>query len=165
LYDEILVVVGTEQQKEQVQAHMGGLVILVDRVQCVGPLAGIMTGASFARNEYCQILPVDSPLSNREVLRELASHATGHDAAVPKWPDGRIEPLHSVFRAKAAAREAELLIGHGDYSVISVINALPNIRYVRVDQLRQLDPDLDTFANANTKSDIDKIASKLERTR
>ena len=102
---------------------------------------------------------------NWEVLHELASHATGYDAAVPRWHDGRIEPLHSVYRAKAAAREAELLIRQGDYSVISLVNSFPNTRYVDIGQLRQLDPDLDTFANVNTRDDIEKIANKLGRAR
>jgi molybdopterin-guanine dinucleotide biosynthesis protein A len=73
-----------------------------------------------------------------------------------------MEPLHGVYRSTSTAKEAEALIEQGDYSVISLIRALTNVRHVAIDQLRKLDPDLDTFANINTRDDLIIIISKLK---
>jgi molybdopterin-guanine dinucleotide biosynthesis protein A len=73
-----------------------------------------------------------------------------------------MEPLHGVYRSTSTAKEAEALIEQGDYSVISLIRALTNVRHVAIDQLRKLDPDLDTFVNINTRDDLIMIISKLK---
>ncbi|MGA8856058.1 MAG: molybdenum cofactor guanylyltransferase, partial [Candidatus Bathyarchaeia archaeon] len=72
-------------------------------------------------------------------------------------------PLHGVYRVESAAREAERLIREGRRSVISLVRSISNVRYVDIDELRGLDPDLDTFANINTREDLKKIISKLKR--
>lgn len=164
LYKEIIIVVGTELQREQIQRHLEGLTVIIDRVSEVGPLGGIMTGASCTDMEYCQILPADSPLPNRRVLNYLAACVNAQNAVVPVWPDGRLEPLHGVYRAKKAAMEAEFLITKGDYAVISLVRSL-NARTISIEELRQFDMELETFLNVNTREDIDKIAGKLPHTR
>ena len=162
LYEELFVVVGTELQREQIRSHMKQkIVILTDRVLGVGPLGGILAGASSANNEYCQILPVDSPLPVSGVLIHLADCAKGYEAAIPTWPDGRLEPLHGVYKANKAVEEAEHLVSLHDYSIISLVHALTNTCFVSIETLRALDPDLETFANVNTREDIEKITSKL----
>jgi molybdopterin-guanine dinucleotide biosynthesis protein A len=77
------------------------------------------------------------------------------------WKDGRLEPLHGVYRVETA-REAERLIGEGCHSVISLVRSLGNVRYVGINEFRGLDPDLDTFANINIREDLKKIISKLK---
>lgn len=162
LYQEIVVIAGTEWQRKEISERLNQLTILIDRIPSKGPIGGIMTGAMFAHTEYCQIIPVDSPLPNPQVLRQLDARAHGFDGAVPAWPDGRIEPLHGVYRAELAAKEAERLIRRGEHSVVSLVRALPNVRYVSIDELRQLDPDLETFANVNTRDDLESMIKKLK---
>jgi molybdopterin-guanine dinucleotide biosynthesis protein A len=65
-----------------------------------------------------------------------------------------------VYRSTSTAKEAEALIGQGDYSVISLIRTLTNVRHVAIDQLRKLDPD--TFANIISRDDLIMIISKLK---
>lgn len=161
LYEEILVVVGTDAQRQQIQERLTQTKVVTDRIAGVGPLGGILTGAQQCHHKYCQILPVDSPLPARQILQQLLASAQGYDAVVPRWVDGRLEPLHAVYRTDTAAREAERLIEEGKHSVISLIESLCNVRYVDVDELRELDPDLDTFANVNTPEDLEKVIVKL----
>jgi len=164
LYKEIMIVVGTELQRKQIQRQMEGLTIITDRVSGVGPLGGILTGASCTHEEYCQILPADSPLPNRRILNYLAASVNAHDAVVPVWPDGRVEPLHGIYRAKTAAKEAECLIARGEYAVISLVRSL-NAHPINIERLQQFDRDLETFLNVNTREDVDKIVSALDRQR
>jgi len=164
LYKEIIIVVSTELQREQIQRHLEGSTVIADRVSGVGPLGGILTGASCTHEEYCQILPADSPLPNRSLLNYLAACVNADNAVVPVWPDGRVEPLHGIYRAKKAAREAQSLIAKGDYAVISLVRSL-NARPVSIEKLQQFDQELETFLNVNTREDLDKIAGKFLRTR
>jgi molybdopterin-guanine dinucleotide biosynthesis protein A len=164
LYGEVLVVAGTEAQRQQVQERLGRSNIITDEIAGVGPLSGILTGTHHTNRAYCQILPVDSPLPAREILEQLLASARGYDAVVPRWKDGRLEPLHAVYRTEAAAREAKRLIEEGQHSVISLVESLGNVRYLGIDELRKLDPVLDTFTNINTPEDLEKIISKLRQT-
>jgi len=162
LYKEIMIVVGTELQKEQIHHHLEGLTVITDRVSGVGPLGGILTGASCTHEKYCQILPADSPLPNRRVLNYLAACVNAHNAVVPVWPDGRVEPLHGIYRAQKAAKEAESLIARREYAVVSLVHSL-NAHPVSIEKLQQFDYDLETFLNVNTREDIDKIIGALSR--
>lgn len=162
LYGEVVVVAGTESQQRQIRERLGQTNVITDQTPGIGPLGGILTGARHTHHEYCQILPVDSPLPIREVLQQLLASVRGFEAAVPMWKDGRLEPLHGVYRVESAAREAERLIREGRRSVISLVRSMDNVRYVDIDELRGLDPDLDTFANINTREDLGRIISKLK---
>ena len=162
LYGEVVVVAGTELQQRQIRERLGQTNVIADQIAGIGPLGGILTGVRHTHHEYCQILPVDSPLPIREVLQKLLASVRGFEGAVPMWKDGRLEPLHGVYRVESAAREAERLIQEGRRSVISLVRSIGNVRYVDIDELRGLDPDLDTFANINTREDLEKIISKLK---
>lgn len=162
LYGEVVVVAGTELQQRQIRERLGQTNVIADQIAGIGPLGGILTGACHTHREYCQILPVDSPLPIREVLQQLLASVRGFEGAVPMWKDGRLEPLHGVYKVETAAREAERLIREGRRSVISLVRSISNVRYVDIDELRGLDPDLDTFANLNTREDLEKIVSKLK---
>jgi molybdopterin-guanine dinucleotide biosynthesis protein A len=161
LYGEIVVVAGTESQQRQLRKRLGQMNVITDQIAGIGPLGGILTGVRQTHHEYCQILPVDSPLPIRGVLQQLLASVRGFEGAVPMWKDGRLEPLHGVYKVDATAREAGRLIGKGCYSVVSLVRSLGNVCYVNIDELRALDPDLDTFANINTREDLKEIISKL----
>jgi molybdopterin-guanine dinucleotide biosynthesis protein A len=162
LYGEVVVIAGSELQQRQIRQRFGQTNVITDQIAGIGPLGGILTGARHTHYEYCQILPVDSPLPSREVLQQLLASVRGFEAVVPMWKDGRLEPLHGVYRVEGAAREAERLIRESRYSVISLVRSIGNVRYVDIDELRGLDPDLDTFANINTREDLEKIINKLK---
>jgi molybdopterin-guanine dinucleotide biosynthesis protein A len=161
LYGEVVVVAGTELQQRQIRERLGQTNVITDQIAGIGPLGGILTGARHNHHEYCQILPVDSPLPVREVLQKLLASVRGFEAVVPMWKDGRLEPLHGVYRVESAAREAERLIREGRRSVIFLVRSIGNVLYVDIDELRGLDPDLDTFANINTREDLEKMISKF----
>ena len=163
LYGEVIVVAGTEMQERQIRERSGHTNVITDQIAGIGPLGGILTGARHAHHEYCQILPVDSPLPIREVLQQLLASVRGFEGAVPMWKDGRLEPLHGVYKVETTVREAERLIGKGSYSVISLVRSLGNVCYVNIYELRGLDPSLDTFANINTREDLKRIMNKLKR--
>ncbi|MBS7632340.1 molybdenum cofactor guanylyltransferase [Candidatus Bathyarchaeota archaeon] len=162
--DERIVVINSAAQMESYTKILGSdvqLVVLRNRVQM--PLAGALAGFEKSTGEYSLLLPCDAPFISEEVIKILFELCVGKSAAIPRWPNGNLEPLQAVYRtsnACVAAKEA-LLSGHTD--VRSMISNLKGVRYISTLVIQQLDPPLYTFLNVNTPQDFKKAESLLKR--
>jgi molybdopterin-guanine dinucleotide biosynthesis protein A len=71
--------------------------VLDDGVDARAPIAGVVAALRAARHDLCLLLPVDMPLVDERVLRELASRCEGDaDCAVPATG-----PLPGAYRRRA----------------------------------------------------------------
>jgi molybdopterin-guanine dinucleotide biosynthesis protein A len=102
------------------------------------------------------VLSCDLPFVNDSVATFLLEKTLQFDAAVPKWPNGNIEPLHSAFNVAEAKSATEKTLLMGQLRVSHMIDRLRNVAYVNVEEMRKLDNDLLTFFNVNTKTDLRK---------
>ena len=125
-----------------------------------GPLAGILSGLLACEEEYCFVAACDMPLINENVVKLLFSKSKNFDAAIPRWEDGSLEPLHAVYRCRQMIRQTKLAIESGKTIILAPIFKL-RANYVGIDEIRKLDNDLGTFMNINTYDDIQKIINKL----
>lgn len=154
--EEIVVVLKVGENPAEYRDILPGEVnVLVDAMQSKAPLVGIMTGTRAATSEYSAVLSCDLALLNPQVLDYLFDQVQGLDAIVPHWPDGRFEPLHSVYETRAAVKAAENALREGDYRNISVARRIQRVRYIPVDELRRFDPELLTFFNVNSAEDLE----------
>lgn len=152
---EIKVVIGKNEELDDYTAILPSSVeISKDTVSGKGPLVGISAGMQNMCSEYALVLPCDSPFIKKKVLEHLAYRSRGADAAIPRWPNGSIEPVHAVYRissslpaAKSALRKKELL-------VIDMIKRLDKVIYVSTEELRKFDQKLVTFFNINRQVDL-----------
>lgn len=159
--DEIYVVVNKGEDIGGFRDRLPGRVEVVrDITTGKGPLVGIYSGLSHLRSEYSAVLPCDSPFIKVDLIRYLIGRAEGLDAAVPIWPNGYIEPLHSVYRVKAALRAAEEAIEGGRLRVHNMVEGLERVAYVTVEELKRFDPRLLTFFNINSPIDL-RVAEDL----
>lgn len=90
-FDEILIVSNTPEDYASL-----GVRTVTDIIPQKGPLGGIHSGLTRARNHYSIVLPCDMPFIRSEVLLYLARQAEGYDAVVPKLDD-QYQPLCSVY--------------------------------------------------------------------
>jgi molybdenum cofactor guanylyltransferase len=127
-----------------------------DTQEDVGPLEGIRAGLLESRAEYSFVCAGDMPFINFKVVDLLFEKAIGHDAALPKWEDGKFEPLHAVY-SKKMIPEIEKALENGKRSVLTPVLEMKNVVFVDVSEIREIDPELRTFANINTVEDIDLI--------
>ncbi len=88
----------------------------------------------------------------------LFDAATGYDAAIPCWNADMLEPLHAVYRRSALL---DYLEEHESLSLRSMVRNL-NTRYVDVEKIREIDPDLLTFTNINNLEDLKLIDPSAE---
>lgn len=122
-----------------------------------GPMSGILSGLSACEDEYCFIAACDMPFINENVVRLLFRRSENYDAAIPRWEDGSLEPLHAVYRCAPMIHEAKKAIERGETIILAPVFKM-NVNYVPMNDVRKLDPDLRTFININTIDDIQKLS-------
>ncbi|MEM0359646.1 MAG: molybdenum cofactor guanylyltransferase [Hadesarchaea archaeon] len=128
-----------------------GVKLVEDFSEEKGAVIGLLSSLPQVRSEYVAVVACDHPRANREVLEKLAERAEGRDGAVPRWPNGYIEPLYAVYKTESllkAVREAG-----GEKRLRKVLEKL-DIVYVPVEELREADPQLDCFFNLNSPEDL-----------
>lgn len=155
--DNIIVSVRDRAQSELLEKSLiRGYKFAYDDQRNIGPVSGILSGLSVCDNEYCFIAACDMPFINEDVVKLLFRKCEDHDAAIPRWEDGFLEPLHAVYRCAPMIRETGKAIKGGETIILAPVFRM-NVNYVPVDEIRMLDPDLRTFININTDEDIQKL--------
>ncbi|AKB28542.1 Molybdopterin-guanine dinucleotide biosynthesis protein [Methanosarcina siciliae T4/M] len=135
-----------------------------DSREDAGPLEGIRAGLLESRSEYSFVCAGDMPFVNPEVVDLLFEKADGHDAALPRWEKDRMyEPLHAVYSRKMLL-EIEKVFEGGRHSVLTPVFEMKDVVFVEISEIREIDPELRTFANINTVEDLESmIGSVVEK--
>lgn len=126
--------------------------VRVVRDECPGrgPLQGLVAGLSHLRGEEADAVYVsacDAPFLQPAVVRKLASLLGDHAACVPRI-DGQLYPLAAVYRV-GVEDEARRMLGDDLLAVRHLLTRVPT-REVTADELRDVDPLLESFRNVNT---------------
>ncbi len=154
IVDEIIIVVSEVEQGERIISTLGRASIAYDSIVGFGPIAGILAGMKGAKSEYVATVACDMPFVNPDVVGLLFSLAEGYDAAVPRWSDGKFEPLHAVYRRENMILIMREAVQRGENAIMAPLRAL-NVRYVPIEEdIQKIDAELKTFVNVNTPEDL-----------
>ncbi len=135
-----------------------------DRFEEQSPLIGIVSGLEGTKSEYSAVFSCDLPFINTEVVRNIFEKTEGNDAAIPIWDDGRIEPLHAVYKTSSALYSARQCLEAGDdLSNHAMIRRLKSVNFVPTKELKLHDPNLLSFTNVNTLDDLKKAEITLRQ--
>jgi molybdopterin-guanine dinucleotide biosynthesis protein A len=151
----VMIVVSSEEKGEFLEKHAKSVPIVVDpedSVRCA--LTGAITAFEYTETEYTQLLPVDTPLANVDLLKTIYQLRNDHGAVVPSWPSGYIEPLHSVYLAEHAYAAGIETADKKKYRMRNLLERLRNVLYISTLVLSEFDSDLVTFSNANTETEL-----------
>jgi len=162
--NEVLVIVHSEKDRDIFAEHFPEEQIYTDLdsdIRC--PLIGALTAFTHSTSPYTQLLPCDSPLIHPIFFDILWAMVENHNAAVPRWPNGWIEPLHSVFATEPAKDQAETCLKQDQPRMQCLIKNLGRVIYLSTSALKRFDSKLDTFANVNTPGDLRRIERHLMR--
>ena len=151
---EEVVIVSRGEVAAEIQRSLPLARVVRDRSRVQSPLVGLLAGAAALRSKYVVALPCDLPFVQPALLRRLFAAAEGRNAAIPRWPDGRIEPLVAVYERKPMSLAARAALGAGERSNHSMIERLGDVGYVDVARFRSADPHLVSFVNVNTPADL-----------
>jgi molybdopterin-guanine dinucleotide biosynthesis protein A len=161
--ETILVVSSNEQAETYAKYVFPDTRVTTDLQGTQSPLVGALTGLESTREGYSLVLSCDVPFVSRGVLLLLLDLSMNHNAVIPRWPNGFIEPLQAVYRTKPAKEASRNALEAGRLDMKAMVDRLRGIRYVSTLVLQQLDPELKTFFNVNTLSDLKKAEGILKR--
>jgi molybdopterin-guanine dinucleotide biosynthesis protein A len=150
--DEIVVVARDPGQCDRF-GHIGDIRCISDVRRGLGPIGGLHAGALAVHGEYVFVAACDMPCIHQGVVRLLFDAAVGYDAAIPCWNADMLEPLHAVYRRSALLGYLE---EHESLSLRAMVRSL-DARYVRMEKIRKIDPNLMTFTNINNLDDLESI--------
>ncbi len=162
--DEAVVVVSSDSQRRAFTCLLHDRAdVVVDKYEKQGPLVGALTGFENAQGKYSLLLPCDTPLISSRVLSLLLDLCIKRNAAIPRWPNGYIEPLQAAYHTKSASRAAEIALERKKSDMRSMILHMQRVRYVSTMVLRQMDAELLTFFNINTLEDLRRVEWLLSK--
>ncbi len=154
---EVVVSIAEAPLAETLRRLLPTAAFVIDRRQGKGPIEGIIRGIEVARGERLLVAPCDAPLLQPELYRLLLASLGAHDAAVPKLDV--FDPVRAVYRTAALRR---ILSGPKvDLpSPSSLVDRLDAV-FVLEDQLRTVDPRLDSFLDVNEASDLELVLARI----
>ncbi len=133
-----------------------------DQYEARGPLAGLVSGFPHVATEYCFAVSCDAPLLRPELVAHLAAMAPGFDIVCPYLEEGFAEPLTAVYRASACLPAFRRSVENDVLKIVAAYDAL-RVRKVTASEVREADPDLRSFVNANRPEALAQIEHLLGR--
>jgi molybdopterin-guanine dinucleotide biosynthesis protein A len=149
----IVVVAAADQELPALPTEV---LVVRDEYNSLGPLAGIATGLDALQNEAdaAFITSCDAPLLRTEFVGRLIELLGDHDVAAPT--DGQYDHvLAAVYRVSLADQARQLLAGNRRRPLFLLDES--NSLRVHVDELRNVDPELDSLRNMNTPEDYEEV--------
>jgi molybdopterin-guanine dinucleotide biosynthesis protein A len=160
--DEIVLVLRDENQVESYKnffkkfksIEYTDIKVLTDILKDQGPLAGILTGLINISSDKAMVIPCDSPFISEQFINRIyeTSEKLDYDAFVPKWSEGRLEPLHSIYKKNIHLTIQKLL--HDDIRDVKTLLTKLNVKYIDAESL---DVSGMSFYNMNHMKDVLKF--------
>ena len=152
-----LVVVGAPGQE---LPELPGVVIARDEVDEQGPLQGLAAGLAALEGqvEAAYVSSCDVPLLRPGFVARMRELLGGASIAVPRV-DGRFHPLAGIYRLGVLPVVRELL-ADGKRRPFFLFERVTT-RIVEADDLRAIDPDLESLRNINTPDDYRDLLGTL----
>jgi molybdopterin-guanine dinucleotide biosynthesis protein A len=158
--DELIISVRDERQRDLLYPFISGHEFVYDEVRGIGPLSGVYAGLGRAKGDYVAVVACDMPMISASAIRLLFEKARGHEAAVPRHPDGLIEPLHAVYKKEPMLRAVKESVEAGERKISAPLMRLKDVVYVPDEEIKKVDRELDTFLNVNRAEDMERIGTK-----
>lgn len=151
---EVVVAIGRESSVYEYKRLLPSARIVKDRFRVKAPLVGMVAGFQVMQSEYAAVLSCDTPFVREDILRLLFRKAIRADAAIPKWPNGEIEPLQAVYKVRPAIPAAKSALRLHEFRNVDMIKRLGKVTYVPVREIKRIDRRLITFFNVNRPMDL-----------
>lgn len=159
LADEVVVAVAPGMAEAYREVLGDGMCVVEDEAPSAGPLAGLVTALREAKGDYVMVSPCDTPFLRLDVCQAIVMFARGRDGAVPRVR-GYLEPLHSAHKRRHCLAAFEEAIDEGVTKLTEAYDLLHMV-HIEEEDLRALDPHLESFWNVNSVEDLEEAERKL----
>lgn len=157
LCGEVIVVASPDQQLPPLP-----VTLVHDEVAHQGPVGGICYGLKAASRSASFVTACDSAFLNPALIAYLVSQFAHYDVVVPHW-NGRLQPLHAVYRTSVWPSLAEQL-DRGELRPTTLFERV-RTRTVVESEIVRFDPGGASFFNMNTPEDYAAAVEQWERAR
>jgi len=140
-------------------SHLTGVRCGSDIRKGIGPTGGLHAGVREVKGDLVAVVACDMPCISARILGHLFSLVDDYDAVIPAWNPEMLEPLHAVYRRSALLAYLE---EPGHRSLREMTKAL-KVRFVAIEELRQMDPELLSFTNINKIEELEQMKDGKER--
>src|SRR5579875_3063786 len=154
--NRIVIVIGEKEPAKFRKAIGSNIPIINDTYKVKNPMGGMVS----AFEDYVAVVACDLPLLKSELVSKLYSIAKGHDAAVPVWNNGDLEPLCAVYSSKEGLAVGKKLIEKGIIGCRNLVKSMKDVVYTATDELRDVDKELLSFKNINTERAYKEVLHK-----
>ena len=135
------------------QPRVGDFRVVHDSAEGLGPLAGLVKGLEVMSSERAFLTSCDVPFLKPEYLRLMIELSQGHPITVP-LVDGYHMTTSAVYTREVLPVAQELLAARR-LRPLFLVEAV-DARIVTADDLRDVDPDLQSFRNCNTQEEYEQ---------
>jgi molybdopterin-guanine dinucleotide biosynthesis protein A len=127
--------------------------IITDLVPGMGPLGGFVTALSRIDSPVLVMCACDMPFANLELFKfELdLLISQKYDVVIPQY-QGRLEPLHAVYRKKTCLKPAEVYFQRGGRKIVEWFSQV-NVKVICETEYPFSEPVEHAFFNVNTPED------------
>ena len=145
LFAERIVVAAPDAQLPPLDAT-----VVRDELPHQGPVGGICYGLRASSREINFVTACDAVFLSPALVSHLVNAAADYDVVVPHW-DGRLQPLHAVYRRTVLPLLVEQL-ARDELRPVHLF-AKVRTRTVAEDEIRRFDAHGASFFNMNTRED------------
>jgi molybdopterin-guanine dinucleotide biosynthesis protein A len=162
IFEKIIIVTNENNYFQMISLmnYSNNILVVRDKLENKGPLAGIYTGLLFVETPYIFVTGCDMPYLNSSLIKYMSKKIRGYDLVVPKKSEEYFEMLHT-FYAKSCITVIEKLLSKNELSLRSMLPYL-KVLYILPDEIKKFDPELLSFTNINTKDDLLKLNLKMK---
>jgi molybdopterin-guanine dinucleotide biosynthesis protein A len=159
--DPVVVVAAPGQE---LPALPGEVLIARDELEGRGPLQGLAAGLSaLGRQAECAFLAsCDLPFLRTELVKRICSMLPvdgGSTAIAAPFVEGRFHPLAAAYRTSVLPAVQQLLT-EGTLRLTTLLELLPT-RAIAPEELKLVDPELDSLRNINTPQEYEAALKSL----
>nr|MDO8087100.1 molybdenum cofactor guanylyltransferase [Candidatus Sigynarchaeum springense]MDO8116213.1 molybdenum cofactor guanylyltransferase [Candidatus Sigynarchaeota archaeon] len=119
---------------------------------------GIMRVLQEVPAGYVQIIPCDTPFFNADVINALHEELEDlADAAalVPRWKNGYIEPLHTIYNKEAMIEKIKINVDRRNFKLRNLFEGCHSVKFFDIEEkLGRIDPSHKAFKNLNNLDDL-----------
>ncbi|MEM4206968.1 MAG: molybdenum cofactor guanylyltransferase, partial [Nitrososphaerota archaeon] len=129
-FKNVFVIVKKTDDAVKLQNLLKKVTVLEDRVQeTFAPIIGLLTAVEEISEPVFFVLSCDTPLVDLNIIDIIIKSLGDHNAVIPRWPNGFIEPLFAVYRREPLRKSILEVLSNGKLDLNSVVFKIPRILY------------------------------------
>lgn len=160
-FSPIIVVAAREaDQPSVIDATACNVILIRDETAYQGPVDALRAGLGAGPGDHAFVASCDLPLVSAEVALKLCAMLDDQDAVIARV-GGRLQMLHAVYRRRCLGA-LDAMAARGERRLHAIVDQI-RARIVEEDEMRLIDPQLESFFNVNTPEDYRAALAAIAR--